>query len=197
MPRKIEQRNLFETFLILVEGHTERIYFEEMRDYDQRQGITIMPKKAKHSDQYHIIKEALVLQTNVQTKILYDHIWCVYDCDTLLGNLPHDFEKLYQQGKENAIEFAESMPCFEIWFLLHYTTPKSYYQNQDEVINDLRVYINDYSKEQSWLYTKNLYSELKKKQENAVIKASSLPAPKHGVNDTGTSVSTLIKQLLK
>jgi hypothetical protein len=168
-----------------------------MRDCDQKQGVTIVPKKAKYSDQYHIVKEALALQTNVQNSILYDHIWCVYDCDTLLGSIPHDFEKLYQQGKENNIEFAESMPCFEIWFLLHYTTPKSHYQNQAGVINDLRAYINDYSKEQSWLYAKNLYFELKNKQKDAVVKASSLPKPRHDANDTGTSVYTLIKQLLK
>jgi hypothetical protein len=191
MARKKAVKQSNTTILILVEGETEQIYFDQFRCFERRQGITIKPKLAKHSDPQNIIKQAI----DEQKEHIYDHIWCVFDCD-VLKNQSESFERMYQQAKTHKIHFAESMPCFEVWFLAHYAVPKHHYPNQDAVINALQHYIEQYSKKQNWLRKTDIYKLLKPHQKEAIEKASALPEINHHNPATGTSVYILIASLL-
>lgn len=173
MPRKTNKIQSNTTILLVVEGHTERIYFSEMRLYERIPGITIVPKLAQHSDLYHILRTAL---KENETGV-YDSIWCVFDGDTLTSNeITDEVRDSMKKAVDRGIKLAESFPAFEIWFLLHYEMPKNTYSSQNEVINALLKYISDYSKEQRWLESKRIYSSLKIFQDEAIQRAKQLEA---------------------
>lgn len=125
----------------------------------------IIPRMAKHSSLVTILETAI---KEAKEKI-YDAIWCVFDRDVLLSTgSSKGLEMKFNEANRLDIQFADSLPAFEIWFLLHYVLPKQYYKNQDELINELQKYINNYSKDVNWLSRENLYIKLKPLVSNAI-----------------------------
>ena len=188
MARKINTRRLNITYLILVEGLTELIYFQNLKEDRGYLGFTVRLQKAKHGNPAPLIEEAL----KESEKNVYRNIWCVYDCDVLFHNQNERFNEAYNSAQRQGIQFAESMPCIEVWFILHFEKPKNSYQNADAVITDLKKYISNYSKNQDW-QKRNLYKSLKKHSAQALINVSNLPAINHNIQDTATSVNKLIE----
>lgn len=79
MPRKTGKLKGNKTFLLVVEGFTEQIYFSDVKTTRRIPGITINPKIAKHSDLSTILRTAIrEYNTNA-----YDSVWCVFDRDTI------------------------------------------------------------------------------------------------------------------
>ena len=130
MARAKKNEPLPKSILVVVEGETERIYFERLKGFERYTTLRIKPDLPKHSN----IKTLLDYAKKEQNSGVYDYIWLLFDRDILLTqNLPkstfeliNNPEKLQGQG----INIADSMPCFEIWFLLHFCLPKQTYQNQ-------------------------------------------------------------------
>jgi hypothetical protein len=182
------------TILVLVEGITEQIYFNQLRFHERQPGITILPKLAKYSSPYYIIKQAL----EAHKENIYDYIWCVFDAD-VLATQPKGFSDLYRKAEKAGILFAESFPCFEVWFLAHYVLPKKYYPNQNLVIQELQHHINDYCKELHWLRRNDIYSLLKINQDKAIERANTLLKQYEETHDavvTRTAAHNLIGKLL-
>ncbi len=146
MARKIGSRTTNTTILLIVEGETEQIYFSQMKSYERLRTVTIKPKLAKYSNPVQILGEAL----KASSEQVYDFIWCIFDRDVL--NYPSKrFEQLYKQVRKKHIMFAESFPCFEIWFLIHFALPSSACQTLEGLLKELKKYIADYCKETNWL----------------------------------------------
>lgn len=158
MPRKTNKIKTRKTVLLIVEGYTEKIYFSQLKFAENNQNVTITPRMAKHSSLLTILETAIQeAHTNI-----YDSIWCIFDRDVLLTSGISDvLNKKLDTAKSLNIQFADSLPAFEIWFLLHYTMPKQFYKNQEELINELKKYIVNYKKEIDWLSRTNLYVTLK------------------------------------
>lgn len=151
MPRKTKKIHSNRTILIVVEGTTEFNYFSEMKTIERIPGITVIPNQSKYSLVASIFKTAFEGQ---KTKV-YDFIWCVFDCDTISKTTPCEkLEKLKRQAEHNNIHIADSLPAFEIWFLLHYVIPKKYYMNQVALIKKLRRPLPKYKKTMYALYSK-------------------------------------------
>lgn len=158
MPRKTGKIQSNKTILLIVEGETEQIYFSEMKSVERIPGITIIPKMASHSSVYHILKMALTEYDS----LVYDSIWCVFDYDTLLADgITPEVQKQFDEARRKGIQFADSLPSFEVWYLLHYGMPKKQYQNQDELLRELKRHIANYSKNIQWLEKARLYTLLK------------------------------------
>jgi hypothetical protein len=188
MARKINTRRLNITYLILVEGLTELIYFQNLKEDRGYLGFTVRLQKAKHGNPAPLIEEAL----KESEKNVYCNIWCVYDCDVLFHNKNERFNNAYNSAQRQGIQFAESMPCIEVWFILHFEKPKNSYQNTDAVITDLKKYIPNYSKNQDW-QKRNLYKSLKDHSAQALRNVLKLPIINHHIQDTATSVNKLIE----
>jgi hypothetical protein len=192
MARKRESKNINLLYLILVEGYTEKIYFDALWEHNPKQGFTIKIKKAKHGNLATLIDEAL----RCHQEGVYHQIWCVYDCDVLLQQDTSNFKKVYQTAKNNNIKFAESMLSIEVWFLLHFKKPKQIYQSGEALINDLQKYIDKYRKDQKWL-EKNLYSQLESHQKEAFKMANDFTMTDHYNPQTATSVHNLVNIFLE
>ena len=195
MPRKTGKLKGNKTFLLVVEGFTEQIYFSDVKTTRRIPGITINPKIAKHSDLSTILRTAIrEYNTNA-----YDSVWCVFDRDTITEQgMSDDLKKQYNTALDLGIKFADSMPAFEVWFLLHFALPSPFYISQDGVIKDLRKYISDYSKEQAWLSSAKLYSKLEPYFDAAEKRAIELDKKKSDSGDettTFTHVYKLFKEL--
>ena len=157
-------------------------------------GITIFPKVASHSDIAHVLELAI---REIDSGA-YDSVWCVFDRDTYKkDDQKGKLSKLEREAKRKNIKFADSMPAFEVWFLLHYIMPNAYYSNQDSLIEDLRKYISDYTKEQKWLMRKDLYTLLQSRQSHALENNKKMEESRKYDNDsTRCNVYKLILELL-
>ena len=151
MPRKTRKIQSNKTVLIVVEGTTELNYFSEMKAVERIPGITVIPKQAKFSSVASIFKTALAEQKSK----LYDAIWCIFDYDTVLEKgMSEDTKKLKTEVEKCGIYIADSLPAFEIWFLLHYVIPKKYYTDQESLIKELQIHLPEYKKSMHSLYSK-------------------------------------------
>jgi hypothetical protein len=158
VPRKTGKIKSQKTILIIVEGYTEKIYFSQMKSVERIQGVTIIPRLAKHSSLISILDTAI----KEYKENVYDSIWCVFDRDTLLSNtVSNELKVKFEQALSLGIKFADSLPAFEIWFLLHFELPKKYYKNQEALIRELKYHIQDYDKNSDWFIKTNLYIMLR------------------------------------
>lgn len=177
MSRRTNQLKPNKTFLIVVEGQTEHMYFSEMKSIERIPGITITPKLAKHSSAKTILETAI----RECKEGAFDSVWCVFDRDTILSEgISKGLQALFNEAEKLEIHFADSLPAFEIWFLLHYEMPKRFYKNQDDAIKDLRKHLVGYAKEKKWLSCAQLYAKLKPQLENAIDNSMKLAETNDG-----------------
>lgn len=176
MSRSRKNRIPKSAIAIVGEGQSEWHYFTAMK-LVERFPFKVSPELPKHSDVDSIIKLGLALVENG-----YDRVYCVIDLDIICQD-KNNFEK-YQGKKSKAIKksksklfFIESMPCIELWFLIHFTTYSTKaYLNYNEIKPELRKYIADYEKSVSFFESRNFYDRLIKEGsiENATIIAAQL-----------------------
>ncbi|MCR5125387.1 MAG: RloB family protein [Treponema sp.] len=174
MARAKKNKPTVTTILLVVEGTTEKIYFERLKGLERYSSLKIRPDLPKHSNLTTLLDYA----KNEQASGAYDYVWLLFDRDVLQTqklpkttlDLIDNPEKLKKQG----IDIADSMPCFEIWFLLHYCLPKQTYQNQDKLIEELCKHIPNYCKNQDWLDKNDIYAMLKDKIDTAIKNSETL-----------------------
>lgn len=195
MARKTKTKKQNITILLIVEGETEQIYFSQLRSYERLTGINVVPKLAKRSSPYYNMKYAL----DASKEGIYNAICCVFDRDVLDQARPKDFDKVYKDAKKAGILFAESLPCFEVWFLLHFIIPQKYYPNSNAVEAELCRYLQGYCKETHWLRRSEIYATLKQYQSTALVNSKKLITGNQKTTDldaTFSEVSTLIESIL-
>jgi len=76
--------------------------------------------------------------------------------------------KILKASHEDLI-IIESMPCIEIWFLLHAPYSDRYYPSYDSLKQELRKIVPGYDKNDFW--AKNIYLKLKDRTEEATQNA--------------------------
>ncbi len=162
MARKTKSRPPKFQVAIVGEGETEWFYFSNMRQCE-RFSFKVAPDLPKHSDYKSIIKTARKKRDEG-----YDLVFCVLDLDRIIRN--ETDKKGYQSEKEKTkvnkgIEFIETMPCIELWFLLHFL--KNYsskiYIDYNQVSIPLKAHIPNYEKTTKFLKSIKLYEYLNSK----------------------------------
>lgn len=153
--------------LTVVEGHTEKIYFSQMRQALRMQNLSIEPKLSPKNDPLNIIDTA----EKEMSRANFDHVWCIFDLDTLSSDR---YEKAMIKAKKAGIHIAESLPCFELWFLLHFRFTSRQYEKCSQVIQELLSHVEGYSKNQAWLKQKNMFSTYWKNIADAIHHAKEL-----------------------
>ena len=183
MQRRVDTRELRDTFLIVCEGEkTEPKYFEGFR----------VPKEIVKiiglgHNTLSLVQEAIKLRQQEN----YDQVWCVFDRDSFSAS---QFNEAFALAKREDIRIAYSNEAFELWYLLHF----HYY--------DTAIHRADYIKKLSALlgskYKKNspdIYARLLEKQPAAIKNAKRLLRqyrPPHPESDNpSTTVHELVEQL--
>jgi len=159
MGRKINKKKTRFKVAIVGEGDTEWYYFTSMRQYE-RFSFKVEPDLPKHSDYKTIIKTARKKRDEV-----YDLVFCVIDLDRILTNQTekkgYEIEKSKTKSNKG-IEFIETMPCIELWFLLHFLNKYSskFFLNYKQVVKPLKEYIPNYDKSSKFFKTIDIYEYL-------------------------------------
>ncbi|RPH33339.1 MAG: RloB domain-containing protein [Bacteroidales bacterium] len=159
MARKGYNRSIKHRVAIVGEGLTEWYYFDNMRQHEHFY-FKVEPALPKHSDYKTIISTARKKRDEG-----HDQVFCVLDLDRILANETEKKGYFSEKSKKivnKGIEFIESMPCIELWFLLHFINEYSsrIYQNYDQISIPLRNYIPTYNKTEEFLRGNKIYEYL-------------------------------------
>lgn len=185
--REAQKREAYDLVLIVCEGgKTEPNYFKELRDAFKLSTANIrIAGDECGSSPRSVVDYAL---TEYKKERKYNRVFCVFDMDrhqTYKESLARI--RNAKLGKGDTIEAITSVPCFEIWLLLHFGyTTKSFGSTGASgsicaaVIKELKKKgrIPNYEKG-----AKSIFSVLMEKLPDAMAYAARLE--KH-VNDTGS-----------
>jgi hypothetical protein len=159
--RKLGNRSSCDRILIVCEGKkTEPLYFEEIRQYYRlsKSIICVQPSQVgTSSEQVVECARDLFLNGDPHKKIskkAFEQVFAVFDRDdhdkyhealtlasSLNGKLRND------ERKKVIFRAIPSVPCFELWLLLHYENIHHDHEiHRDDVQKRLKTYIPEYDK---------------------------------------------------
>ncbi|MDO9510332.1 MAG: RloB family protein [Bacteroidales bacterium] len=199
MARKTNNRPQKFQVAIVGEGETEWFYFNDMRQHESF-SFKVEPDLPKHSDYKSIIKTARKKRDKG-----YDLVFCVLDLDRIMTNETEKKGYFAEKAKilvNKGIEFIETMPCIELWFLLHFLDNYSskVYLDYNQISAPLKHYIPKYEKTTKFLKPIRLYEFLSKNGNSGRANkfASRLEAEKENSNNplfNFTQINNLINKL--
>lgn len=173
--RKRAKRDPYDRVLIVCEGEkSEPIYFKKLRrDFGLNPANVVIAGKKRGLDPKRLVEYA-VEEFNKDPD--FNHVYCVFDRDK---HLTYDaaLEKIRatRLRKGASIHAITSIPCFEIWLLLHFTyTTRSFSASGnssdcDLVVSELKRYISDYEKGD-----KEIFDKVNSKLGDAILGAKRL-----------------------
>lgn len=194
LKRAQAKRDPYDLILIVCEGgKTEPNYFCELRDALRLNtaNIEICGDECGSSPRDVV---DFAIQKYKKTKE-YDRVFCVFDKDRhQTYNEALDRVRQTKMAKGHSIHAITSVPCFEIWFLLHFIYTTKGYAGQgsvcSQVIKDLTKYLPDYEKG-----FVGVYQQIQDRTDTAVNYAQKLS--RHN-NDAATdNPSTKIHDLVE
>lgn len=183
--------------LIACEGaRTEPGYFEGLRR-EWRLETTQVEVCGEEcgSDPLSVVNYALKRQRErvkhakkTDTLSSYDQVWCVIDHDqhpTLVNAL--------DKAGATGLEVALTVPCFELWYLLHYTYTTRPFQDCADVLKTLKDHVPDYQKGKAMVET------LLPKLDGALERANKLREHNKAADadNPSTQVDKLVRTLRK
>jgi len=125
--RHSAQRKPYDLVLIVCEGQeTEPNYLESLREHEDLSSVNVVITRDSHSDPMSVVNYAIQLyeeranEKNPST--LFDKIFCLIDRDehAKFDAAVHKANTYTVKGKK-IITVIRSYPCFEYWYLCHFT----------------------------------------------------------------------------
>lgn len=128
--------------LIVCEGRcTEPNYFEGFRKENRNITIKVCESPGKTPSQ--IVRHAISMADEMDIgKVPGDSAWCVFDVDECSD---HDMRKAVHVAGER-LNMAISNPCFELWFILHYSYMDKRMDTCRDAVTELRRFMPGYDK---------------------------------------------------
>lgn len=189
------KRAPYDMVLIVCEGgKTEPNYFLKLRDALRLNtaNIEICGKECNSSPRD--VVDFAIHKYNASKD--YDIVYCVFDKD-IHQTYSEALDKIRQTNlaKDHKMLAITSVPCFEVWFLLHFGyTSKGYVAGQGsicaQVIKDLKKYIPEYEKGSG-----DIYRKIQDKTDIAVTNAKKLS--RHNTDAQTDNPSTKVHQLVE
>lgn len=81
-----------------------------------------------------------------------DLAFCLFDMDCNQDKESQIRQAMQIANKHN-IEIIMSNPCFELWFICHFTASPRYYSSSSELCKDMNRFINGYCKSKEGIYS--------------------------------------------
>jgi len=185
--RKSKGEKPKDAYLVVVEGQTERIYIEKLKEQERSllkgSAITIEPKiESKGSIQRR--KEQILKDRKEKH---YAKIYWILDGDELSRSdkVKGQFKRILNElNRYKDIIVLVNMPCIEYWFLLHLKSTTALYNQCKQVEEELKrtgkkreqKFLSNYDKKQRIL--EKVYEELKPFQKDAIERAEALKCTK-------------------
>lgn len=129
--------------LIVCEGDTERVYFEAVRaSLGLSTAEVVIPDAASRSAPINVVNAAAA---KAKERGGYDYICCVFDRDRH-ESFDRARRKLQDLARRWTVREAVSIPCFEVWILLHHERTDAPFTQCDDVITRIRQHLPHYTK---------------------------------------------------
>lgn len=124
--------------LIVCEGHTEETYFSAVKLSFRKKTALNVQIRRERSDPVKLVEKSIQLNANGD----YDRVFCVLD-----GDKPDRVAQARKRiGKRNDVDLVLSVPCFEVWLLLHLVRSDAPFAECAAVCARLRDLLPDYVK---------------------------------------------------
>lgn len=132
-----------EKVLIVTEGsETEPRYFKSL-GAELKLGHLRVEGKHCGSAPISVVDHALELRKAARREP-YDAIWCVFDREC---NPDHQsFPAAIDKARANGLYVAASVPCFEFWYLLHFTYSTGAWPSSHALMQAIATHIPEYAK---------------------------------------------------
>lgn len=134
--------------LIAAEGdnRTEKIYFN---NFNMDKKYSIVFSKGRCTDPINMVTtiEKEMKQRGMNKKD-GDIAYCVFDTDCDASKQTK-IDKVIKSCERKNIEIIQSNPCFEVWFIAHFTGSTKLYNTNEAVIKELRKHVPGYEKNES------------------------------------------------
>lgn len=197
--RKLAKRAPYDVVLIVCEGSkTEPNYFSDLRKHLRLSNANIViADKTTGTDPFSIVNFA-IKKYNEDKNPIYDYVFCVLDKDKH-STYDKALDKIRgTRLKKATIHAINSIPCFEIWILLHYVyTTRSFSaagdaSNCELVVSEIKHYIPDYQKG-----SRDIYAKLSDKMDTAITNTKRLESfhETSGTDNPSTKVHELVEYL--
>lgn len=197
--RKAAKRAPYDVVLIVCEGEkTEPYYFKGLRShYRLNNANIIISDKKPGSDPLSVVNHAI---EKFKEDPSYNKVFCVFDRDK---HTTYDtaLDKIRSTRLKNGAELhaITSIPCFEIWLLLHYTYTTSSFcaagndSNCALVLSRLKSYISGYEKG-----NEDIFNIVNDRVEDALKNAKRLEEfhMTSGTDNPSTRIHKLVKYLM-
>ncbi len=205
--RSSSTKKSLERILIVTEGEeTEPLYFNYLIDYLKLSTADIKVTGDGHSCPYHVVSDAVKLyEKSLSNKKEYDKVFCVIDKDS--HHRYNDALEYIETLSSNIFYVINSIPCFELWLLLHYEyTIKSFSKTVKRSIceslikDDLKKYLPNYEKDISNLNKDELdyiFNDDNIKVAISHAEKILLYCKKHSIDNPSTKIHNLISILQK
>lgn len=189
--RKGPVREPYDLVLIVCEGEkTEPEYFTGLKQAYRLSSANIRISPAEGSDPVSIVKYAL------ESGHEFDRVFCVFDRDGH-QNYQQALDRVANSplGRKGKLIAITSIPCFEIWVLLHfgYTTASFVVSGGrsacDNVIRAIREHMPEYEKALA-----GLYERLQPRADHAVTNGNRLA--RHNRDTRSENPATRVHELV-
>mgnify|MGYP001373238125 CR=1 FL=1 len=171
-----------QVILIVCEGQTEEAYFHAVKQH-YRQAKTLNVKITRaHSDPVKVVEKGKGLNKDRD----FDRVYCVID-----GDKPARIERARKRiGTKDDLDLIVSVPCFEVWLLLHFERSDAPFAECVQVCNNLRQSrrLPDYVKGLRYDFT-SLTAQIDTAIDNAEWLAG------RGLNNPATDLHRLLTHL--
>lgn len=208
LERKLGQRASYDRILVVSEGSkTEPNYFKEIRIAHRLQTTNVAVQPSKFgTGPIQVVQYAKFLfengdrQKQIQPRA-FEHVFAVFDRDDHQTyfealKLAERLDGNLRNSNKQPIRFRAiaSVPCFELWLLLHYTEAHAPL-HRDVVLQRVKEYIPEYEKG-----SKNAFSITRERLTTATQRALLLserfnayaaPEPFTGVHELVTQLTSL------
>lgn len=195
--RKMAKRAPYDLVLIVCEGKTEDHYFSGLRNTLRLSNANIViAEKNKGSDPLSVVKSAI---EKFNKDPVYDCVYCIFDRDKHATYAPAlDKIRSTRLKKGATIHAITSIPCFELWLLLHYVyTTRSFTaagdrSNCELVVSEINHHIPYYQKG-----SKTIFATVVDKMDIAITNAKMLENyhKTSGADNPSTKVHELVEYL--
>ena len=191
------KRKLLPTFLIIVEGKSEKVYFNTLKKNfgEQMKGIKVIPElNISHLS----VKKIEEYQKSNRG---YTHYFWVIDLDVVLReNRLDNIRSAIKRSRElKNVDLIINYPCLEYWFYLHLNESGNFGRECDKVIDKLKsdfpdIFKNyDKSRERVKEVTQKLLPHLERAIENSKKRGCYVEKWVDGIDDGEINCSQMEK----
>lgn len=177
MSRRQRVRRPLHTILLVCGGErTEVNYFDGMKSLERLKGVKVQLRPCPESP-------LRIVEYADRQREGYDECWCIFDKDEF-----ESFEKANIEARRKGIKVAYSIPCFEIWYLLHYEGCMTPIMEARDALRRLQRHLPQYEKN-----LLEIYEILQPLQDAAIENGGTLKQQRKENNANSWPLTTVCK----